>query len=121
AKGTEEAIPKESFIFIIALGSVVAIVALLGLVGVQKRSRCMLLTYKCCGGESSKDWKTVPPSCCEKAVLVCKDPYKQGCGEAVYKMYKPYLTSMAVVSILLAIVEFAAVFGACVLSHKAKG
>uniref|UniRef100_A0A5K3FU78 Tetraspanin n=1 Tax=Mesocestoides corti TaxID=53468 RepID=A0A5K3FU78_MESCO len=141
-KGT---IPTGSFVFIIVIGIVVVVIALLGFIGAWKRNKCMLLTFailagilfviefiaavltfvvqaqlKCCGGVSASDWKTVPASCCPSGKRSCKDPYPVGCAEATFDLIKGYFLASGIITILLCIVELTAVICACILAHQIK-
>uniref|UniRef100_A0A5K3FMH7 Tetraspanin n=1 Tax=Mesocestoides corti TaxID=53468 RepID=A0A5K3FMH7_MESCO len=112
------AIPTASFAIIVVLGIVIAIIALLGLIGAWKRNKCMLITLKCCGGFKSTDWKVVPASCCSNGTAGCDDPYPMGCGQAMFELVKSYLWTAGGFAILLCLVEISAVIGACVLANK---
>uniref|UniRef100_A0A5K3FIP6 Tetraspanin n=1 Tax=Mesocestoides corti TaxID=53468 RepID=A0A5K3FIP6_MESCO len=74
--------------------------------------------FTCCGGFNYTDWKTVPASCCANAILPCTNPYPVGCGEAIFEVFRPYLISMGIVSLVMAILEIVAVFSACILAKK---
>ena len=81
----------------------------------------MQRNLQCCGVNSASDWdgKPFPSSCCAEHVQTCDkgNAYNQGCWKAIKDYLQPAWSAMAVVGIIVALIQFAAVAGSCCLAR----
>jgi CD63 antigen len=91
-------------------------------------------TFNCCGAQNMSDWQMIPPyngsityyppTCCanplQHAVDSCLTPYTTPCWEAIETELKGSTKTLANTSIAIAVIQFFAIFAACILARSFK-
>uniref|UniRef100_A0A3B4BK26 Tetraspanin n=1 Tax=Periophthalmus magnuspinnatus TaxID=409849 RepID=A0A3B4BK26_9GOBI len=117
-------------ILLIALGVIVFLISFFGCCGAWKENFCMITMLKCCGVNSSADWRgfspegnTVPDSCCITVTQGCGEGtmsdaskvYQKGCQEAVEAILQENVKWIIVAALVIAVLQILGVVFACLL------
>uniref|UniRef100_A0AAY5KGN7 Tetraspanin n=1 Tax=Esox lucius TaxID=8010 RepID=A0AAY5KGN7_ESOLU len=117
-------------IVIIVVGVIVFFIAFFGCCGAWKESYCMVTMLKCCGMNSSADWRgtfgtgaDVPDSCCVTVTNNCGkgamlNPGKvhiTGCEALVEEMLKKNTLWIIIAALVIAFLQIMGIIFACML------
>uniref|UniRef100_A0A3Q0S2F0 Tetraspanin n=1 Tax=Amphilophus citrinellus TaxID=61819 RepID=A0A3Q0S2F0_AMPCI len=117
-------------IILIGVGLVIFFISFFGCCGAFKENYCMVTTMKCCGANSSADWKgiipdgkSVPDSCCVNVTKGCgtgamydsAKVFQEGCTAAVEAALKTNILWVIVAAIVIAVLQLLGIVFACIL------